>query len=68
VEDCFLPPPVDEADDPGALDGYSSLQEAVLESTGGLEGTDVDSDDSGPVEVAPPVDEVEVPYGALLEL
>ena len=68
MEDYFLPLPVDEANDPGALDAYSSVQEAVLERTRGLVGKDVNSDDSGPVEIAPPEDEVEVPYGALLEL
>ena len=68
MEDYFLPLPVDEANDPGALDAYSSVQEAVLERTGRLVDKDVDSADSGPVEVAPPADEVEVPYAALLEL
>ena len=66
--DGFLPPLADKADDPGILGAYSSVQEVVLERIVELASPGVDWDDSGLVEVAPPADDVETPYVALLEL
>jgi hypothetical protein len=59
ADDYFLPPAVDEANDPVSAEPYDSLQE-VLDRVE-VEGEDVDRDDSGPIEVAPPVDEVKLP-------
>ena len=66
-ESGFLPPAVDDANDPGLVEMYSSVQEEVLERAGELVGKDSNWDDSVPVEVTPPAEEVELlRFGALL--
>jgi hypothetical protein len=55
---CVLPPPVNEANDASPLAAYSSVHEVVLErtETGELA---LAWDDSRPVELVPPAEEVE---------
>lgn len=58
---------MDDADDLGPVETYSSVQEEVLERAGKLAGKDADWEASRPVEVTHPADEVELPrLGALL--